>query len=73
MSETDRQQERMYEHRADQILDLANWAAAEYASYRRETVLDIARAAAEAGEANAEHYAEWAHRETGVGVVEHGP
>jgi acyl-CoA reductase-like NAD-dependent aldehyde dehydrogenase len=71
VNKTDVHEEAMGEHHADQVLDLANWAAAEYASYSRETVLDIARAAAKAGESKAGHYAEWVHRETGVGVVEH--
>ncbi len=59
------------EHRAAQMLDLAGWAAAEFATFEREDVLRIAQAAANAGAAKAEYYAEWAQRETGFGVAEH--
>lgn len=61
----------MNEYRAGQMLDLANWAAAAFATFRRDDVLRIAEAAATAGAAKAEFYAEWAQRETGFGVVAH--
>lgn len=57
--------------RARQMLELAGWAAREFTRYDRASVLRIAEAAARAAEAKAEHYAEWAVRETGFGVVEH--
>jgi len=49
----------------------AAWAARYYRAFDRETVLRIAEAVARAGKEKAEHYAEWAVRETGFGVVEH--
>lgn len=49
----------------------AAWAARYYRSFDRESVLRIAEAVARAGHAKAEHYAEWAVRETGFGVAEH--
>ncbi len=71
MSKTGPAKEQISKYRADQMLDLANWAASEYAICTRAIALEIARAAADAGAAKAEYYAEWAHRETGFGVVEH--
>ena len=59
------------QHRAAQMLDLASWAASEFATYGRDKVMRIAEAAARAGAERAEVYAEWAVRETGFGVVEH--
>ncbi len=59
------------QYRADQMLDLARWASAEFATLRHADVLRIAEAAARAGAEKAEHYAEWAQRETGFGVVAH--
>ena len=58
-------------YRANQMLDLARWAGTEFSTLRRADVLRIAQAAAEAGAEQAEHFAEWAKRETGFGVVEH--
>ncbi|QIE46308.1 aldehyde dehydrogenase family protein [Pseudohalocynthiibacter aestuariivivens] len=49
----------------------AAWAARYYQSFSREAVLRIAEAVARAGFEKADHYADWAVRETGFGVVEH--
>ncbi len=57
--------------RARQMLDRAHWAARAFATYDRTAVLRIADAVATAAEERAAHYAEWAVRETGFGVVEH--
>src|SRR3954468_10477056 len=56
---------------AAQMVEKARWAAQAFSSYRRQEVLRIAEAAADAGFKAARHYAEWAVRETGFGVVEH--
>jgi acetaldehyde dehydrogenase / alcohol dehydrogenase len=58
-------------YRARQMLQRAHWAAGAFASYDRRSVLAIAEAAAHAAHAQSRHYAEWAVRETGFGVVEH--
>ncbi len=52
-------------------LDSANWAAAKLARMNRASISKIVEAVAVAGHAKARHYAEWAVRETGYGVVEH--
>lgn len=52
-------------------IDRAAWAVSAYAKYDRAAVMRIARAVAEAAHGAAQHYAEWAVRETGMGVVEH--
>ncbi len=57
--------------RARQMLDRAQWAARAFARYDNATVVRIAEAVAKVAEAKSEHYAEWAVRETGFGVVEH--
>jgi acyl-CoA reductase-like NAD-dependent aldehyde dehydrogenase len=57
--------------RARQMLERARWAARTFATYDRASVARIAEAVARAAEDKAEHYAEWAVRETGFGVVEH--
>lgn len=57
--------------RARMMLERAQWAAAAFARLDREATLRIAEAAAEAGFAKAQAYAEWAVKETGFGVVEH--
>jgi acyl-CoA reductase-like NAD-dependent aldehyde dehydrogenase len=57
--------------RARQMLERARWAARAFATYDAATVLRIAEAVAGVAEDQAEHYAEWAVRETGFGVVEH--
>lgn len=49
----------------------AAWAAKYYRKFDRASVLRIAEAVAKAGNERAAHYAEWAVRETGYGVVEH--
>ncbi len=49
----------------------AAWASKYYRKFDREVVLRIAEAVAKAGHAKAAHYAEWAVRETGYGVVAH--
>lgn len=53
------------------MIDRAGWAARAYARFDRAAVLRIARATAEAAHRSAQSYAEWAVRETGMGVVEH--
>jgi acetaldehyde dehydrogenase / alcohol dehydrogenase len=58
-------------YQARQSLQRAHWAASAFASYDRPAVLRIAAAVAAAAHAQARHYAEWAVRETGFGVVEH--
>jgi acyl-CoA reductase-like NAD-dependent aldehyde dehydrogenase len=58
-------------YQARQMLQRAHWAAAAFATYDRPSVLAIAEAVARAAHAQARHYAEWAVRETGFGVVEH--
>lgn len=52
-------------------LDTARWAAAKLARTDRAAIMRIVDAVAAAGHAKARHYAEWAVRETGYGVVEH--
>jgi len=57
--------------RARQMLERARWAARAFATYDRASVLRIAEAVTRVAEDKAQHYAEWAVRETGFGVVEH--
>ena len=57
--------------RARMMLQRAHWAAELFARYDRERVLRICDAVAEVANANAERYADWAVKETGMGVVEH--
>jgi acetaldehyde dehydrogenase / alcohol dehydrogenase len=57
--------------RARQMLERARWAARAFATYDHASVARIVEAVASVAEANARHYAEWAVRETGFGVVEH--
>ena len=57
--------------RAQAMLQRAQWAAQAYARYDKATVDRIVHAAASAGAARAQEYAEWAVRETGFGVAEH--
>jgi acyl-CoA reductase-like NAD-dependent aldehyde dehydrogenase len=52
-------------------IDRAGWAVRSYARYDRAAVMKIARAVAETAHQGAQIYAEWAVRETGMGVVEH--
>lgn len=49
----------------------AAWAAKYFQNFDRKAVLAIAEAVAKAGFERAAHYADWAVRETGYGVVEH--
>lgn len=57
--------------RAKLMLDRARWAAAKFQKLDRAATRRIVDAVAAAGHAKAQHYAEWAVRETGMGVVEH--
>jgi acetaldehyde dehydrogenase / alcohol dehydrogenase len=56
-------------YQARQALQRAHWAASQFASYDRASVLRIAEEVAAVAHAQARHYAEWAVRETGFGVV----
>jgi len=53
------------------MLERARWASRAFATYDRASVLRIAEAVTRVAEGKAQHYAEWAVRETGFGVVEH--
>jgi acetaldehyde dehydrogenase/alcohol dehydrogenase len=55
--------------RARQMLERAKWAARAFATYDRDSVMRIVEAVTRVAEDRAEHYAEWAVRETGFGVV----
>ncbi len=57
--------------RARMMLQRAHWAASAFARYAPDAVDRIVTAVAEVAYQNAERYAEWAVRETGMGVVEH--
>jgi acyl-CoA reductase-like NAD-dependent aldehyde dehydrogenase len=57
--------------RADQMLELARWAAGAFQSCTREQATCIAEAAARAGEAKAEDLAHKAEQETGFGIAAH--
>lgn len=57
--------------RAKLMLDRARWAATRLQKLDRVAIRRIVDAVAAAGHAKAQHYAEWAVRETGMGVVEH--
>ena len=57
--------------RARMMLQRAHWAASAFASYPADAVARIVEAVAEVAYQNAERYAEWAVKETGMGVVEH--
>jgi acyl-CoA reductase-like NAD-dependent aldehyde dehydrogenase len=57
--------------RARLMLDRARWAATRMQKLDRAAVRRIVDAVAAAGHAKAQHYAEWAVRETGMGVVAH--
>ena len=52
-------------------IDRAGWAVRSYARYDRAAVMRIVRAVAEVAHKAAQEYADWAVRETGMGVVEH--
>ncbi len=53
------------------MVERADWAAQAYARYDKATVDRVVQAAAEAGAARAEEFAERAVAETGFGVAEH--
>jgi acyl-CoA reductase-like NAD-dependent aldehyde dehydrogenase len=57
--------------RARMMLQRAHWAASAFASYSPDAVSRIVEAVSETAYQNAERYAEWAVRETGMGVIEH--
>jgi acetaldehyde dehydrogenase/alcohol dehydrogenase len=57
--------------RARMMLQRAHWAATAFAEYDLTRTRRIVQAVAEEAYRNAERYAEWAVRETGMGVVEH--
>ena len=57
--------------RARMQVSRAAWAARYFQTFDRRTVLAIAESVAKAGHERAAHYADWAVRETGYGVVEH--
>ena len=57
--------------RAKLMLDRARWAASRMQKLDRTAIRRICEAVASAGHAKAQHYAEWAVRETGMGVIEH--
>lgn len=52
------------------MLDRARWAARAYATYPRAAVAEVVAAVASVAAENATKYAEWAVKETGLGVVE---
>lgn len=53
------------------MLDRARWAAAKLAKMDRVSVQRVTDAVAKAGHAKAQHFAECAVRETGMGVIDH--
>lgn len=57
--------------RARQMLERARWAARAFGRYDQASVMRIAEAVARVADERSQHYAEWAVRETGFGVVEH--
>ena len=57
--------------RAKLMLDRARWAASRMQKLDRAATRRIVDAVATAGFAKAQAYAEWAVRETGMGVIEH--
>ena len=57
--------------RADLVLERARWAAEMFQRYDRDLTMAIVDAVATAAHGKAEHYADWAVKETGFGVVEH--
>ncbi len=56
---------------ARMMLEKARWASARLQKLDRAAIQRIADAAAKAGHAKAQAYAEWAVRETGMGVIAH--
>lgn len=57
--------------RAKLMLDRARWAASRMQRLDRAQIRRICDAVAAAGHSKAQHYAEWAVRETGMGVAGH--
>ena len=57
--------------RARMMLQRAHWAATAFAGYDFERTHRIVQAVAEEAYRNSQRYAEWAVKETGMGVVEH--
>ena len=57
--------------RSRMMLDKARWAASKLQMMDRASIQRVTGAVAKAGHGKAQHYAEWAVRETGMGVVEH--
>jgi acetaldehyde dehydrogenase/alcohol dehydrogenase len=57
--------------RARMMLQRAHWAATAFAAYDSERTHRIVLAVADEAYRNAERYAEWAVKETGMGVVDH--
>ena len=55
--------------RARQMLERARWASRSFATYDHASVMRIVEAVTQVAEQRAEHYAHWAVRETGFGVV----
>jgi acyl-CoA reductase-like NAD-dependent aldehyde dehydrogenase len=53
------------------MLQRAHWAATAFAGFPAAAVWPVCEAVAGAAHERAAHYAEWAVRETGMGVVEH--
>src|SRR5438552_7252121 len=53
------------------ILERARWAAAKFQKMDRASVVRVAEAVANAAHGKAQHFAELAVRETGMGVVAH--
>lgn len=56
---------------ARMMLDRARWGAARFQKLDRTATQRVVSAVAAAAHAKAQHYAEWAVRETGMGVVAH--
>lgn len=52
-------------------IERAGWAVRAFARFDRAAVMKVSRAVAEVAFSQAQHYAAWAVRETGMGVVEH--
>ncbi|MFZ2157852.1 MAG: hypothetical protein WAV72_17260, partial [Bradyrhizobium sp.] len=53
------------------MLDRARWGATKFQKLDRATAQRIVNAVAAIAHGKAQHYAEWAVRETGMGVVAH--
>ena len=47
-------------HQAMRVVDRARWAGSEYSNFGRDSVLKIAKAAADLGIKTARQYADWA-------------